>query len=348
MGKERKEPSARARHLLKVLIERYVQEGKPVGSRQLALDSGLNLSPASIRNILSDLENLGLVTAPHTSAGRVPTTQGYRLFVDQLIAIKPLRSREVDKLRQEINADHDPNTLLSAASDMLSGITRMSGIVTTPRRSHERLRHVEFLPLSEQRVLAIMVMNESEVQNRILHTNRSFDAAELQMAANYLNSLFSGEEVSSIRERLVDELRAARSDVGDTMRDLVMATDELFPDTDAEDLLLSGQNNLLEFEDIAANVDRLKELFQVLNQKQDILQVLDQCLGAEGVQIYIGSESGSRLLGDMSLVTSRYCVDGELVGVLGVIGPTRMAYDRIIPVVDATAKLLGAALDYRK
>ncbi len=342
-----KELSDRAQHLLKVLIQCYIDDGQPVGSRLLARESGLDLSAATVRNIMADLEELGLIESPHTSAGRIPTAQGYRLFVDNLVTVKPLRNKEIERLKSQIGTDLSPQSLLGTVSDLLSAVTHMTGVITLPRRQRIALRHIEFLPLSENRILTILVLNECEVQNRILQTKKAYSAAELQQAANYLNSAFAGRDVYAVREALVRELKEAKEHVSNAMAEVIEQTDKLFPEPKEDDLVFAGQTNLLNFADISDNMERLRQLFEVFNKKRDILQILDQCLNANGVQIFIGSESGNQILGDCSIVTSPYTVDGRTVGVLGVIGPTRMAYERVIPIVDITAKLLGAALDFR-
>ena len=336
--------SDRARHLLKVLVEQYIHDGQPVGSRNLARSAGLNLSPATIRNVMSDLEELGLIRSPHTSAGRVPTAQGYRFFVDTLLTVKPLREREVSELRLRLHPDLDMQGLVSSASSLLSGITRMAGVVMVPRRELMVLRHVEFLPLSESRVLVILVLNEHEVQNRVIHTERPYTAAELQEAANFLNATYAGQDLHALREQLLEGLHHDQERMNRMMVAALEMAEKAFREPEAEDdYILAGESNLLQFEELAAT-EQLRRLFEAFNQKRDILKLLDCCLHAQGIQIFIGEETGRQALGDVSLVTAPYSVEGQLVGVLGVIGPTRMAYERVIPLVDVTARLLGAAL----
>ncbi|MFN2309155.1 MAG: heat-inducible transcriptional repressor HrcA [Gammaproteobacteria bacterium] len=342
----------RAQHLLRVLVERYIRDGEPVGSRTLARDASLDLSPASIRNVMADLEDLGFVRAPHTSAGRMPTVQGYRFFVDSLLTVQPLDSVDLHRLRTEFDLDLDLNRkdLVGRASNLLSGITRLAGVVTLPRRKQAALRRIDFLPLTERRVLVILVLNEREVQNRIIHTERSYSAAELETAANFLNSQFAGQDISAVRERIVADLRQAREDVNRRMQDAVEMAGQVFDPgqlQDDDDMVVAGQTNLMEFRELC-EVDTLRHLFEAFNQKREILHLLDQCVHAQGVQIFIGEESGYTALDECSVVTAPYSVDGRVVGVLGVIGPTRMAYDRVIPIVDATARLLGAALNPRE
>ncbi|HEX7030329.1 MAG TPA: heat-inducible transcriptional repressor HrcA [Gammaproteobacteria bacterium] len=345
--------SDRARQLLTTLVERYIRDGEPVGSRTLSRDSGLDLSPATIRNIMADLEELGMVRSPHTSAGRVPTARGYRLFVDALLTVKPLDGREVARLQRELlekmePARGDSQSLMTTTSSLLSGVTQMAGLVTIPKRDFGAWRQVEFLPLSDNRVLAILVVNEREVQNRILELDRAYSQSELQQFANYLNTHFAGRDVGQIRASLLKELRNTRESMNDMMAAAITMAEQMFerapPD---EDYVLAGETHLMEFAELS-NVDKLRQLFEAFNKKREILHLLDQCVAADGVQIFIGEESGYQVLDECSVVTAPYRVNEELVGVLGVIGPTRMAYERVIPIVDMTAKLLSAALNPRK
>ena len=341
------EINEREQTLLKALIESYVRDGQPVGSRKLAGDSRLKLSPATIRNVMADLEELGLITSPHTSAGRIPTNKGYRVFVDSLLTVKSLDNEEVLRLRQELNADDSVDSLMTRVSALLSGITHMAGIVMAPRREHLTLRHVEFLPLSENRVLVILVVEEHEVVNRIIRTTQAYTPAELQQVANYLNKSFGGTDLFTVRERLLAEMRDTRSRMDRLMQNAIEMAEQVFVrPSEKDDVVIAGQTNLMEFYELS-NVDKLRELFDAFNKKQQILHVLDQCIGSPGVQIFIGQESGYKPLSDCSVVTSTYGVNGEALGVLGVIGPTRMAYERVIPIVDATARLFSAVLNQR-
>lgn len=337
----------RAQHLLRVLIDRYIREGEPIGSRTLARDSRLDLSPATVRNVMSDLEEMGFVAAPHTSAGRIPTAQGYRLFVDSLLQIQPLDTVQVEQLRQELQAEEtDSGRLIETASNLLSGITRMAGVVTLPRHEHVALRRIDFLPLSQNRILVILVINEKEVQNRIIQTERSFSASELETVANFLNAHFAGKDIHEVRSHLIREMQQTRQDMNELMLSVVSVAEKVFGEEEAddEDYVLAGQTNLMHFRELS-DVEKLRELFEAFNRKRDILHLLDRCICANGVQLFIGEESGYQVLDECSLVTAPYSVEGEVIGVLGVIGPTRMAYDRVIPIVDATARLLGAALN---
>ena len=339
-------PSERAQHLLKLLVQRYIKEGQPVGSRTLARDSGLDLSPATIRNVMADLEELGFVKAPHTSAGRVPTIKGYRFFVDTLVKLRPPKGDEL-KLVQELLASSDPHALAHTASTLLSSMTQLAGVVTLPRRTHLALRQIEFLPLSDRRVLAILVLNDRDVQNRILDVQRDFSAEELQRAGNYLTSQFGGRDLRNVREALIGELRQTRASMNDLMVEAIEMAQKAFYEDDAESgFVMAGETNLMGLEGLD-DMDKLKRLFRAFSEQRDILHLLDQSLHAPGVQIFIGQESGYQLLDECSVVAAPYLTDDDTMGVLGVIGPTRMAYERVIPIVDLTAKHLATALKSR-
>jgi len=333
----------RALTLLKTLVEHYIQEGQPVGSRTLARESGMNLSPATIRNVMADLENLGLVTSPHTSAGRVPTVKGYRLFVDRLLTVQPLDADMVSRFHEELAASQNLEEVIDSASSLLSEVTRLAGLVMLPRRERMVLRHIEFLHLSERKILVILVINDQEVQNRIITTQRDFSPAELQQVANYLNAEFAGRELESIRSGIIESMQQSRDDMQALMQTAVDMADQVVRSSREGDCVIAGGTNLMNYAEMA-DVDKLRELFKAFERKLDILHILDQSIEAEGLHIFIGEESGYSALGDCSLVTTPYQVDGDVIGVLGVIGPTRMAYDRVIPVVDMTAKILGSLL----
>ncbi len=346
-GKPVSEPSERAQRILSVLIEQYIREGHPVGSRTLSKRSGLSLSPATIRNVLVDLENLGFVAAPHTSAGRVPTARGYRFFVDTLLKLKPLAVQEVERLQHQLKEEltGSGKAIAETASSALSSLTSMAGVVTIPRQTRTTLRQVEFLPLSDRRVLAILVVNDTEVENRILDMERDYDADELHRAANYLNENFGGQLLSSVRARIVDELSNTRETMNQLMIDAISIAQVAFSaDVERPEYIISGEAKVMEFDELA-NVETLKQLFNAFSQQQEILRLLDRSIAAQGVQIFIGEESGYRILDDCSVVSAPYRVNDDIVGVVGVIGPTRMAYERVIPIVDITAKLVGAALN---
>lgn len=340
----------RAQHLLKRLVEHYIREGQPVGSRTLSRDLGLNLSAATIRNVMADLEGLGFIASPHTSAGRVPTDKGYRFFVDTLLRYEPLENAKVAEIQARLGEHLDnPKALVGVASKLLSSVTRLAGVVTLPRQSHAALSQIEFMPLSDNRVLAILVVNGREVQNRILQLERRFGAEELRRASNYLNQEFGGKELSAVREHLVNQLKETRENLNQMMMDAIRLAQQVVDMPAAGspmEYVMAGETNLMEFAELS-NVDKLRRLFEAFTQQRDILHLLDHSLKADGVQIFIGQESGHTILDDCSIVTAPYTLDQEVVGVLGVIGPTRMAYERVIPIVDITAKLLGSALNLR-
>lgn len=336
-------PNERAQHLLGVLVDRYIREGQPVGSRTLSQHSGLDVSPATIRNIMADLEELGFVTAPHTSAGRVPTIKGYRFFVDTLVKLRPPKEEELLQFESALK-DTDPQALALSASNLLSAVTKLAGVVTVPRRAHTALRQIEFLPLSEQRLLAIVVLNDRDVQNKILNVHRDFGEEELRQAGNYLTEQFGGCDLSEVRHRLLTELRETRESMNTMMVDAIEMAQQTFPADELEgEFVVAGETNLMGLGGLA-NMDTLKRLFEAFGRQQDMLHLLDQTLNAHGVQIFIGQESGYQLLDECSIVAAPYTTEENTMGVLGVIGPTRMAYERVIPIVDITAKLLGSAL----
>ncbi len=338
--------SDREERLLNALIREYIDQAQPVGSKKLVQTASLNLSSASIRNVMADLEELGLIASPHTSAGRVPTVQGYRYFVDSLLNIKPLQPVAVEKMIKEFAGDYDTTSIIANASAMLSKLTSLAGIVTLPRRQRVQLAQIEFLPLSDNRVLSILVTDDNEVQNRIIPVKRVFESGELRQAANYLNTMFAGKEIRQVRNELLNELNEARQSMDQKMQAVVEMANKMFADEnqdDQSDFVVAGETNLMDQSEFAS-VDTLKQVFEAFNKKRDILELLDQCLSADGMQIFIGDESGYQGLGDCSLVTSTYSVDGQVIGTLGVIGPTRMPYEQVISVVDITAKLVSSAL----
>jgi len=338
------ELSERAQYLFKCLVERYVTDGQPVGSRTLARDAQLDLSPATIRNVMADLEDLGLIASPHTSAGRVPTVKGYRFFVDSLLTVQSPPREDLARLVGHLEEEADVEKLLQKTSAILSDITKLAGVVMVPTATSRALRQVEFLPLNDNRVLAIIILNSREVENRIIYTDRQYTESELTQAANYLNSAFAGLDISEVRTKLLAEMSAARAEMNDIMQTVIEVTGKAFVENHKDkDYVISGETNLMDFDELS-NVTTLRQLFEAFNQKRSILHLLDQALVGKGVQIFIGEESGYEVLDDCSVVTSPYESDGRILGVLGVIGPTRMAYDRVIPVVDLTAKMLGSAL----
>jgi heat-inducible transcriptional repressor len=332
----------RSRILLKTLIERYIDDGEPVGSRALAKFSGLDLSPASIRNIMADLEEMGYIASPHTSAGRIPTPRGYRLFVDNLLTVKPLEQVEISQLEGQLQAANTQK-LVASASHLLSELTRFAGVVMTPRRRTAAFRHMEFLRLGENRILLIIVTPEGDVQNRIITIDRPYTASQLTEAANFINQNFAGLDFEEMRKRLKADLRKLREDISQLMSHAVEAGSEAMQDRSGE-FVLSGERHLLDVSDLSTNMDSLRRLFAMFEQKTGFLQLLELSSQAHGVQIFIGGESGLVPLDECSVVTAPYEVDGQVVGTVGVIGPTRMAYERVIPIVDITAKLLSSAL----
>jgi heat-inducible transcriptional repressor len=304
----------------------------------------MDLSPATVRNVMADLEDLGLVVSPHTSAGRVPTVAGYRLFVDSLLTVRPPSEDDIASLRTRFDTRADVKSLIATASNLLSGITHLAGVVMLPRHERNVFRQIELLPLSGSRILAILVTSEGEVHNRIITTERRFSPAQLEQAASYLNQMFTGQDIKDVRKRLLDDLKHTHQNMDQLMmRALILAQEVVESAEHKDDCFIAGQTNLMEFGELA-NMERLRQLFDAFNEKREILHILDRCIAAEGVQIFIGEESGYGLLDDCSVVTRSYRVNDEVVGVLGVIGPTRMDYERVIPIVDVTARLLAAAL----
>ncbi len=340
--------SDRAKRLLKALVETHIAEGEPVGSRTLARVSGLDVSPATIRNIMADLEELGLITAPHTSAGRIPTAAGYRLFIDSLLQVKSLQPEVVIDFDSRIRGAQNIQGMMQSASQLLSNLTQMAGVVTLSKASMVTIRQIEFIRIGERRVLAVIVLDHGEVQNRVLLLDRDYSKSELEQAANYLTESCYGLELGQARARILQELKQLREDMNALLASAVALAEQALVtnESTSEDYVVAGQLHLMEYSELS-DIDRLRRLFDAFNQRRDILHILDRCVSAKGVQIFIGQESGSKVLDACSVVSAPYTVDGRIVGVLGVIGPTRMAYDRVIPIVDITARLLGAALNSR-
>ena len=332
----------RAQIILKTLVERHIADGEPVGSRVLSRQSGLELSPATVRNVMADLEEMGFISSPHTSAGRIPTPRGYRFFVDTLMVTKPLDEAEIHHLEDHLQPSQ-PQQLVNAAANMLSELTHFAGVVMLAKRPGATFRHLEFLRLSERRILLIIVTPEGEVQNRILHTEHTFTQTQLIEAANFLNQNFAGHDFQQIRLSLADELKRLREDMVGLMTAAVDAGSQAVADA-SDMVVVSGERNLFQSERLALNMDRLRRLFDMFDKKTLLLQLLDITQRAQGVQIYIGGESGVVPLDEMSIVTAPYEVDGRIVGTLGVVGPTRMAYERVVPIVDLTARLVSNAL----
>jgi len=335
----------RSRTLLKALVEHYIADGQPVGSRALSKFSGLDLSPATIRNVMADLEEAGFVASPHTSAGRIPTARGYRLFVDSLLTVQPLEARQRGAMEEALQG-RPSNQIIASASQLLSSLTHFAGVVIAPRRASSRIRQIEFLSLSEKRILLIIVTTDGDVQNRILNTEMAYTPAELVSAANYLTQNFAGLDFEQIRHRLNSEIQQLRENIKPLMAQALDAGDAALSENSSP-YVISGERNLLDVEELSSNMKRLRELFDLFEQRSSLMRLLDVSNRAEGVQIFIGGESGIASLDECSVITAPYAVDGQVVGSVGVIGPTRMAYERVIPIVDITARLLSSALSYK-
>ena len=333
---------SRAQTLLKALVERYIADGQPVGSRALSKLSGLDLSPATIRNIMADLEQLGYVSSPHTSAGRIPTPRGYRIFVDTLLTVQQLDDHVGDH-RLRLQAQQ-PQKMIANAAQMLSSLSQFAGVVLSPRRESV-FQQIEFLRLSEKRILLVIVGPTGDVQNRMLLTESDYTPAQLVQSANYINQNYGGLSFDEVRIRLQGELRQLRDDMGRLMQAAVEAGSEAMADN-SDDMVISGERNLLSVSDLSSNMTSLRQMFDMFEQKTGLMQLLDVSSKATGVQIFIGGESNLVPMDEMSVVTAPYEVNGKIVGTLGVIGPTRMAYERVIPIVDITAKLLSNALSH--
>ncbi|AUL48143.1 heat-inducible transcriptional repressor HrcA [Bordetella trematum] len=331
----------RARALLKALIERHIADGQPVGSRTLA--QVFDLSPATIRNVMADLEDLGLIQSPHTSAGRVPTPRGYRVFVDSLLAVRPYQFEPASPI--ELLPSAEPSRALNAAAALLSNLTQFAGVVLTPKRA-QVFRQIEFLRLGERRVLLIVITPDGDVQNRIMQVQREYSDADLHEAANFFNQHFSGKSFDAVRRTLSTELTQLREDISRLMQAAVEAGTE--PLDEGDNVVISGERKLLDVSDITSDMDRLRKMFSLFEKKTELLQLLDVSSRAQGVQIYIGGDSQLVPMDEMTVVTAPYGVDGRVVGTLGVIGPTRMAYERVIPIVDITARLLSNALSHNQ
>jgi heat-inducible transcriptional repressor len=333
----------RAQILLKTLVEHYISDGQPIGSRTLLQHSGLDVSPATIRNVMSDLEQLGFIASPHTSAGRVPTQKGYRLFVDSLLTVQPLGSQAVQQLKSGLSSPN-PNELINSAADMLSQLTQFAGLVMIPKRKRIAFKHLEFLPLSETRILVIIVTSDGNVQNRIILADKPYSSSELTQASNYFNSHYAGQTFEEVQQNLHSELQQMQSDMNRLMS-AAMAASSTQAKGDKDGVIIAGERNLLQVDELSTNVTSLRKLFELFERRTSLMQLLDNSQHAEGIQIFIGGESGYLALDECSMITAPYEADGQVVGTLGVIGPTRMAYERVIPIVDVTAKLLSNALN---
>jgi heat-inducible transcriptional repressor len=335
--------SDRAQKLLTLLVECYIREGQPIGSKTLAQEVVLAMSPATIRNVMMDLEDAGFINSPHTSAGRVPTVKGYRFFVDRLISTQSLTEDNHEALTAQLPQCEDTKGLITAASSMLSTMTKLTGLVMLPRCESIVLRQVEFLPLSGNRVLVVLVLNKHEVQNRVIYTDRHYSASELQKAGNFLTSQFSNKDLTQIHRELVRALDKERNSIEQLTQTIADMTGKVLGEQETSDYIVAGEANMFNFADYSG-LNKLRELFEAFAQKRDILHLLNQCLRADGMKIYIGEESGYEPLGDCSMITAPYHKNDKVVGVLGVIGPTRMPYEQTIAAVDVTARLLSEAL----
>lgn len=334
----------RAQQLLKALVERYIQDGQPVASRTLSRHAGMDLSPASIRNIMADLEEGGYIASPHTSAGRIPTARGYRLFVDSLLTVQPLEAMARIQIENALMPS-DPQRLIGNAAQLLSELTRFAGVVAVSRHAEPGFERIEFLRLSETRVLLIIVTLEGEVQNRILFTDRAYTQTQLARAAQHFNEHFSGLTFTNVRPRLQAELASLRTDISRLMELAVQAGSEAMGNA-SQQYVISGEANLLQTPDLSGNLERMRQLFRLFEQRSELMQLLDIGQRASGIQMFIGAEAGVAPLDECSVIAAPYTANGQVIGTLGVIGPTRMAYERVIPIVDVTARLLSNAFSH--
>lgn len=332
----------RAQILLKTLVEQYISDGQPIGSRTLLQHSGLEVSSATIRNVMSDLERLGFIASPHTSAGRIPTQKGYRFFVDSLLTVKPLESKEIQRIQHEFSTP-DPQELINNAADMLSQLSQFAGVVMIPKRKAVTFKHLEFLPLSEKRILVIIVTTDGNVQNRIIMADKPYSTTDLVQATNYFNHHFVGHTFDEVHQKLHEELKQMQTDINRLMAAALEMSDKANSAAKSH-VVIAGERNLLQADDLSSNVASLRKLFELFERRTQLMQLLDNSQRAQGIQIFIGGESHYLPLDECSMITAPYEADGQIVGTLGVIGPTRMAYERVIPIVDVTAKLLSNAL----
>lgn len=337
----------RAQTLLRYLIQSYTSSGQPVGSKSLAQNSGLDVSSATIRNIMHRLEEMGLVDSPHISAGRIPTQAGYRFFVDSLLEVKNLGKSAEQVLSDAFSTDKTSTDLIQTASSMLSQMTHLTGLISVSKQSEIKVRHIEFMKLSDRRVLVILVVNSDQVHNRVIHTDREYTDLELSEIERLLSRYLIGTDFKRAREKLLAEIIDHRDNVNSILDSVLTVMGSVCGENDEDALLMSGESNMLQFAELS-DINRLRELFEIFNQKRDLLHILEGCAKAEGVEIFIGSESGYGVLNDFSVIGAPYKIDDKVVGVLGVIGPTRIAYEKVIPAVDLTARLLTSALNSQK
>ncbi len=337
-------PSHRARRILSAIVDKYIQEGIPIGSKSLSLADNIGLSPASIRNVMSDLEELGFIASPYTSSGRVPTSKGYRFFIDSLLILQPVEATELERIKRRVNLNESNSRELAiSVSNTLSAITKLAGIVTIPKQQVTRLKEIDFIKLSEKRILAIIVMNETEVENRILQMKRDYSKDELKQASNYLNTHYEGRSLSYIKKHLSNELMQTKESVNSSMSDLIDIADQVLDFTESDEYIVAGQRRLMDFHELS-DIKKLRQLFDAFKEKQQLLELLDKSMSTDGIQIFIGEESGYQMFDNCTLITSPYTTEDGAIGVLGVIGPTRIAYQKVIPIVEIIAKLLGKSL----
>ncbi len=337
----------RSETLLRMLIARFIDDGHPVGSRTLSHEPGLQLSAATIRNVMADLEELGLIQSPHTSAGRVPTPLGYRMFIDSLLTVRPLRTAKKEEIEIRLSEENNAKELMSTASNLISEVTQFAGVVFLPNSSVAKFRQIEFVGLTKSRVLVILVTEDGQVQNRVINNEQNYSASELTAAANYFNETYRGKSLSAVKKHLLEEMQRDREQINELMQTAITIANSVFnkDDRNEEEVLVSGESNLLSLPDFAA-IEKIKKIFETFNTRHSLLSLLDQSIRAQGVSIFIGSESGYEGLDECSVVVAPYEVEGQSLGAIGVIGPTRMPYDRVIPIVDVTAKMLGNALTH--
>jgi heat-inducible transcriptional repressor len=339
--------NSRQELLLKALVESFISDGQPVGSTKLSQTQNIAISSATIRGVFGDLEDLGYIYSPHKSAGRVPTELGYRMFVDKMVKVQPVDINLIKKLKINLTKDHERKSIIKKTNEILSSITELTGIISLPTQKNAELKQIDFLKLSDDKILAILINKNNDVENKIINLERIYSSSELQEASNYLNAIISGQSVLHIRKILLNELEEMRKDMNSIMSSAITFGKKLFLDTDnsnnESDLLVSGQTRLMNCKELS-DIDTLKTLFEAFSEKNNILHLLDKSISSDGVKIFIGAESGYNVLDDCSIVSAPYRFDNDVVGVLGVIGPKRMAYDRVIPIVDITAKLLSEAL----
>lgn len=338
--------SDRAKFLLNVLVDGYIQDGQPIGSRTLAKQSGLKLSAATIRNVMADLEECGLIHAPHTSAGRVPTSLGYRYFVNHMVTAKQIDEQAVSTMKARLQTENSSRMIIQSASDLLSGMTQLAGVVSIPKRDTQAIKQIDFVKLSETRVLVVIVVKHDEVQNRIIDLDGTINNDQLQQASHILNELLVGKPLSQAKTLLLDAMEKDRSAMNQIMIDAIKLGEQAvdYSQSPSEDAcVIAGESNLMSYDDLS-DITQLRQLFVAFNQKRDVLSLLDKCMQAEGIQIFIGRESGYSAFDECSVITAPYSMDDDTLGVIGVIGPKRMHYDQVIPTVDIAAKLLSAAL----